>query len=95
MRIQTFNINGEVIEDINTVEPTPQSITDLQARLALSQIGRLAEVETMAAADPTFYIWFDRALVWERNNPYVVNAGVALGLTEAQVDELFILGATL
>ena len=73
----------------------PQFISDLQARLVLAQIGRLAEVEAMAAADPVFNIWFDRALVWERTNPYVVNAGLALGLTETQVDELFVLGATL
>ena len=28
-------------------------------------------------------------------NPYVVNAGVALGLTETQLDELFIAGSKL
>ena len=79
---------------VPTIE-VPQSITDLQAWQVLAQIGKLEEVKAMAIADVLFGIWFDRALIWERNNEYVVSAGASLGLTESEIDELFILGATL
>jgi len=87
-------INGELIEPTKTVE-VPQTITDLQAWQVLAQIGKLDAVKAMAEADVLFGIWFDRALVWERTNQYVISAGVTLGLTDAEIDDLFILGATL
>jgi len=88
-------VNGGWEEYASKPIEVPQTITDLQAWQVLAQIGKLDAVKAMAEADVLFGIWFDRALVWERTNQYVISAGVTLGLTDAEIDDLFILGATL
>lgn len=47
------------------------------------------------AGDRKLKIWWEFATVFERNHPMVVAMGAALGQTDAQIDALFILGATL
>jgi len=73
----------------------PQSITPRQARLALLQVGLLDDVEALLALDKAMQIWWEYSLEVDRNNPHIVNAGLALGMTAQQLDELFVLGATL
>lgn len=76
------------------------TVTMRQARLALLQFGMLATVNAAVAAMPG--VEGDAARIeWEfsgnveRNRPLVQSLSTALGLTEAQLDALFTLAATL
>jgi hypothetical protein len=67
-----------------------------QARLALSQQGLLATVQSNIEALPEeSQIEWEYAAVVERNSPLVASLGAALGLTETQLDDLFKLAITL
>lgn len=69
----------------------PRSVTPAQARIALRRAGIRGNVETaIKNADPEVQDWFEYALVWERDNPNIAVLGSALGLTSAQIDNLFI-----
>ena len=76
-------------------EDIPLSITPRQARLALLQATLLNEVELLLANDKAMQIWWEYSLDIQRNHPHIVAMGATLGITELQLDELFILGATL
>lgn len=76
--------------------PVPASITPLQARKALRVAGFKAAVDAYVATLPV-----EQQEEWEyardiyRDNP-IIAAGITAGImTEAQVDDLFRLGATL
>ena len=92
----------EVVEPVpDPVSTVPQSLTRAQAKLALLQKGLLGQVPTVIAAiqDPTQRAaaeieWADR-LNFERHNPTLLALAAGLGLDEAELDELFVLGATL
>lgn len=78
----------------------PQSITPRQARLALLGAGLLSSVDAALAGLPdpqktAAQIEWEYAINVERNSPLVSSLGGALGLTEAQIDELFITAAGL
>ncbi len=83
------------------VAPIPQSVSMAQARLALLDVGRLEDVETTlnAMSEP------DRAkglIEWEfqtvvhRDRDLVLNVlGVGLNMVDSEIDDLFILAASL
>lgn len=72
------------------------AITPRQARLALQQAGLLDAVTAwIASADATTQIEWEFALEVRRDWLPILACATALGLTEAQVDDLFILAATL
>lgn len=78
----------------------PLSVTMRQARLALLQTGKLAQVNTAVAAMPgaagdAARIEWEFSSTVERHRPLVESLGVALGMTDAQLDDLFTLAATL
>ncbi len=71
-----------------------------QARLALLQSGLLSQVNTAVASMPgvagdTARIEWEFSSTVERNRPLVQSLVGALGLTDAQLDDLFRLAATL
>ena len=70
-------------------------ITPRQARLALHKAGLLDEVTTMLAADKEMEIWWEYSLDIQRDHEMVITLGTQLGLTEAQLDQLFIDGSKL
>lgn len=76
--------------------PVPGSVTPLQMRRALNQLGLRATIEAAVAASSQ-----DVRDAWEfglevrRNNPLVTGMAAQLGLTDAQVDEMFIQAAAL
>lgn len=75
----------------------PASVTPLQMRKALRAAGLKPAVEAFVAAldeDEAVEEW-EYALAIERGNPMLSNAAKQLGMTEAQVDGLFILAATM
>ena len=76
----------------------PQSITSLQGELAIDAAG-MATAYLAWIKDParTFaeQAFIKRAITWNRNDPLMIGAATALGLTDVQLDDLFILAATL
>lgn len=76
----------------------PESIDPLQGLLAIDAAG-MAGVYEAWATDParTFAerAFIQRAKVWRRDDPLLQGATVALGMTSAQVDDLFRLAVTL
>ena len=92
----------------NTPEPAdpppppgvPQAVTMRQARLALLAAGKLSQVATAIAAMPS-PAKEQAAIEWEystevqRNRPFVLQLGAALGLDDAALDALFTAAAQL
>lgn len=82
-------------------DPFPQVVTMRQARLALLAIGKLAHVATAIAAIPdpmqrqAAQIEWEYSATVERNRPFVQMLAPALGLSSAQLDQLFIEAAKL
>lgn len=78
----------------------PTTVTMRQARLALLQSGLLATVNNAVATmlgaegDAARIEWEFSSMV-ERNRPLVQSLSASLGLTSAQLDDLFVLAATL
>lgn len=97
---------GEFGEIAPYVEPepapqvVPQSVTRRQGRLALLQAGKLDEVEQAIAAitDPmqkrVAEIEYDTD-TWERSNEFLQTMWAQLGGTQQELDNLFILAASL
>ena len=102
MQYQTTQIGGAtitVLVDPNAPPPgpvVPQSVTAFQAKAALLQADLLDDVENMMADPATPRIvklaWTE-ALTFERQSPTVVAMGSALGLTDEQLDALFVAGS--
>lgn len=91
--------DGKVFTDPTPTVPqhTPLNVTPLQARRALRAAGLLATVNAWVAGQPDDDIrcaW-EFASVIERNGPITVGAAAALGLTDAQLDGLFLAAAEL
>lgn len=75
--------------------PVPASITMRQARLQLHAIGKLAAVQDAINQLPeppktSAQIEWDYAAVVERASPFVALLTPALGLSDEEMDELFI-----
>ena len=76
--------------------PVPAQVTMRQARLALLGAGLLTSVETaIAGAGQAAQIEWEYAAVVERASGLVPAMATALGMSEQQIDDLFILAATL
>ena len=84
----------------DTAPPVPAEITMRQARLVLNAGGYISAVDAAIAAMPSPQKE-QAAIEWEysntvqRNNGFVSALGPALGLTDAQMDAMFIAGASL
>jgi hypothetical protein len=103
MRNGWMLVEGEVPDDpalIPLPVPVPQQVTMRQARLALLQAGLLSSVDAAIDGLPepdrsAAKIEWEYAAVVQRASGLVPAMGAALGMTEAQIDALFILAATL
>lgn len=78
----------------------PEQVTMRQARLALLGAGLLANVDTTIDSLPSptkeaARIEWDYSSTVERHRGLVQSLGAAMGLTDAQLDTLFIQAATL
>ena len=99
---------GEIVE-ADTIQwpepppnpvPVPQSVTMRQARLALHAAGLLSGVDAAIAslsepAKTAAQIEWEYASAVERNAGLVPAMAAALGMSEANIDDLFITAATL
>jgi hypothetical protein len=76
-------------------ESVPAEITMRQAVLALREAGYLSAVETWVAnLDGELEIYWNRSLTIKRNHSFVSAAQAELELTDAEMDQLFMLAAT-
>ena len=94
-----FPVNVEWPEAPSS-EGIPATITPRQARLALSSQGLLAQVQTAIDSLPesdkeVVTIEWEYAVSIERTSTWISSLGEALGLTVQELDDLFILAATL
>lgn len=88
-------------EEANATKPEPEpakpSVVSMrQARLALLQVGLLSQVDAaVAAGGEADKITWEYATEVNRADALVINLSGALGLTNEQLDNLFILAASL
>jgi hypothetical protein len=77
--------------------PVPQSVSRAQALAALSNAGLLTQAQNAANAstNPLVPIFWNNAQTFDRNSATVATLGGALGLTDAQIDSLFIAASTI
>jgi hypothetical protein len=85
---------------LNGLSVIAGSVTALQGMLAINSAGiGSAFVTWRNTLDPIddfeTIAFLDKAEHWQRSNPVLLAATAALGLSEAQVDDLFVLAATL
>lgn len=70
--------------------PVPQAVTPLQARRAINAAGLRASIEAaIAAADQDAKDAWEYATEIRRDNALIASMAGALGLTSAQIDDLF------
>ena len=87
--IQKWNGNQwEVLSEYP--RDVPQTITPLQAKLKLLDMGLLDEVEAMVATDRKIQLYWSEALEIKRDHATLLAMATALGLSDAQLDEMFI-----
>lgn len=78
-------------EPLPYLPPVPASVSRFQARAALAMAGLLPAVDAAIAASGSVIAqiaWAD-AQVFERRSPTIAGLAAAIGLTEAQIDDLF------
>lgn len=72
--------------------PVPKVVSRAQARIALHGAGLLSQVEALIAdpaTDPVMVIAYNDAQEFNRNSPTLAALATALGLTDADLDDLF------
>lgn len=76
--------------------PVPQQVTRAQGKVALIQMGLWEQVQAYVASieDPMqkaiAEVAVHETLHWQRDSPFLNRAADALGITQEQVDQLFI-----
>lgn len=89
---------GPIAEYVAPPTVVPQVVSKFQGRAALAQAGLLAQVQTYIDAQPADSIarmsW-EHAQEFRRQSPNVLQIGEALGMTEADLDALFVAAATI
>lgn len=71
--------------------PVPDAVSAFQARSALRRAGLLGQVEAAieASTDPDAKLAWEYATQFVRNGGLINSIGTGLGLTDAQIDDLF------
>jgi hypothetical protein len=82
------------------VPVVPEEVSALQGMLAINAAGMAAGFNAwLSALDPitdfAAIAFFQKAITWRRDNPYLAQGATALGLSDTQIDELFMLAETL
>lgn len=78
------------------VNPVPASVSPRQIRQALTRFNVRDQVEAAVAnGDQDLKDWWEFATVFERNHPMVVNMAVALGISEQDLDAIFMAAGAL
>lgn len=89
-------VNDVPQEPTELPPPVPSQVTPLQMRKAIRASGlRALVVSYLQTADEATVEAWEYALTIERDNAMIAGAAAALGKTEAEIDDLFRLAATL
>jgi hypothetical protein len=93
-------IDGDIVSIVPIGNPAPNRVTMRQARLALLGAGLLDDVNASIASLPSpqkeaAQIEWEYSQEVHRDRPFVALLTAAMGLTEQQVDDLFIAAAAL
>lgn len=88
---EQFINNGGIISPYIPPPPPPVQVTAYQAKIQLSRSGLYdTVVNTINTSDnPELKIAWEVATTFERNSPFILALQPELGLTDAQVDDLF------
>ncbi len=87
-------IEGALVPPQASAQPVPLSVSRFQARAALMQAGLLSQVqEAIGNADDLTQLAWAEAVEFRRDSPAIAAIAVALGLSDAQIDALFIAAA--
>lgn len=101
-----FNVvgTGEIVE-ADTIDwptpptppvPVPESVTPRQIRQALTRAGLRTSVEAaIATGDQDTKDWYEFATEFRREHAMVAALATGLGVTEQQLDDLWILAGSL
>ena len=89
-----------IIYPVGYQNPVPDQVTMAQARLALNAIGKLTAVDTAISTLPEpqktqATIKWDYSSYVSRTDPFTLELGAALGLSSDQIDQLFMVAATI
>lgn len=90
----SYNSVARTAEEIRSLT-VPISITKVQAMKAMKQAGVWETFKSAIASNEDALDEWTLALDLVRDNPFVAMLAPALGLTDTQIDDLFILGSTL
>lgn len=87
---------GALAPPQQSAAPVPKVVTKRQGMLALLAAGLLEQVEQIIAQSPrAVQITWDAAQDFDRNNPLIEAIAYQIGLTESDIDNLFIEAAKL
>ena len=85
------------LAEFDASAPTvPDSVSPYQARMALHSAGLLISVDALMAdsqTDPAAKIAWEYATSIERRSPFISALAPALGLSDAQIDDIFVAAA--
>lgn len=85
------SIEDNIIEEVPVDENfVPIKITRLQAKLQLLEIGLLDEVEEIVKQDRKVELYWSDATNFYRTDEILLGMATALGLSDAQLDDLFL-----
>lgn len=100
--VVTRDLTAQEIADIAQVANTQQTlkqvqyVTPRQIRMALARAGLRTLVESaVAAGSQDLQDWYEFSTTFQRDQPLVVQMGIDMGQSPAQLDALWQLAATL
>ena len=89
--VEVAPVNNKQTWELRAVEVVvPQSITRLQAKLQLSEIGKFSQVETLTQEDEKAKIYWNDAANFLRTDAILLYMAEILELSDAELDNLFI-----
>ena len=85
-------VRGDVVPELSQSQSNvPAVVTPRQIRLALNAAGLRDAVENaVAASDQAIKDWWEYALDIERKHPLIESMAQQLGITDQQIDTLFV-----
>ena len=89
--VEVAPVNNKQTWELRAVEVVvPQSITRLQAKLQLSEIGKFSQVETLTQENEKAKIYWNDATNFLRTDAILLYMAGILELSDAELDNLFI-----
>lgn len=87
---------GNIVEAADVAKQPVLSVSQWQIREAMNQLGLRVEVEgAIAAGDQSLKDLWNYAPAFSRDHPKIAEIATAIGKTEADIDGLFTLAASL